>query len=154
MTTASPLDVPVLPIDRPGIRHRPQVPELVGVDQRPDGLDLPVKDVERQHEEHPATRVTDDRARLTIDLLRLDDEPDLVELRCDRDQEPGNVLGPDHAASKRRRLAPTIADERHVSREQLEQPVHIPRRESLEERGGELLTDAPVASNRGRPSSM
>ena len=41
---------------RPHVRHRPDVAELVRVDDRADGLDLPVGDVERHHADHALRR--------------------------------------------------------------------------------------------------
>jgi hypothetical protein len=41
--------------DRPGVRHRTHVPELVGVAHRADRLDPPVEYVERPGKEHLST---------------------------------------------------------------------------------------------------
>ena len=57
--------------DRPGVRHRTHVPELVRVLHRADRLDLPVEYVERQGKEHLVVSVAEDRSRLAVHLAWL-----------------------------------------------------------------------------------
>src|SRR5580658_4245319 len=52
--------------DRPAVRHRSDVPELVRVEHRADRLDLPAQYVERHGGEDLAVPVADDRARLAV----------------------------------------------------------------------------------------
>jgi hypothetical protein len=47
---------------------RAEVPQLVGVDDRPDRLDLSVGDVKREDGDQPALRVQQQRAGLAVDL--------------------------------------------------------------------------------------
>ena len=53
------------------------MPELVGVDHRADGLDLPVEDVERERVDDLAVPIAEDRTRLTVHLVRLHDQGEL-----------------------------------------------------------------------------
>src|SRR3954464_7971261 len=50
------------------VAERPQVRELVGVDDRADAPDLTAGDVERQHADEPPLRVEVERARAAVDL--------------------------------------------------------------------------------------
>ena len=52
----------------PQFRHRPDVPELVRVDDRAHALDPAVGDVERHHADHALLAVQQERARLAVDL--------------------------------------------------------------------------------------
>src|SRR5690606_41975832 len=60
-----------LAVDGPRVGDRAEVAQLVGVDHRADGLDLPVEHVEGQGVEDLAVPVAEDRAGLTVDLVRL-----------------------------------------------------------------------------------
>src|SRR5215208_2536262 len=51
-----------------GVGGGAEVPQLVGVDDRPDRLDLPVGDVDREDGDQPALRVEQQRAGLAVDL--------------------------------------------------------------------------------------
>src|SRR5690242_15639651 len=62
--------------DRPGVRHRTDVPELIWVDHAADRLDPPVQDVEHQGADHLAVAIADDRAGLAVHLVRLHDPAD------------------------------------------------------------------------------
>src|SRR5215204_3527860 len=122
-----PASVARLAVDRPGVRHRTQVPELVGVDHRADGLDLTLKDVERQRVDDLAVPVAEDRARLAVQLVRLHYATDL-----DSGEHPGHVPGTDDGLPLRG-FAAGVGDPLNVSGEQLPQPIDIPFPEGIEE---------------------
>jgi hypothetical protein len=51
------------------VGERPQVPELVRVGDRADGLDLALRDVEDHHADQPALAVEEQRTRLSVHVL-------------------------------------------------------------------------------------
>lgn len=55
--------------DSPRVSHRSDVPELVGVDHRPDRLNPAVEHVECHRDQHLTVAVSEDRAWLTIRLV-------------------------------------------------------------------------------------
>jgi hypothetical protein len=57
--------------DRPGVRHRAHVPELVRVAHGANRLDLPVEYVERHGKEHPVVPIAEDRSWLAVHLTWL-----------------------------------------------------------------------------------
>src|SRR5580700_11575982 len=89
---------------RPGVRHRTNMPELVGVHDRADDLDLPVQNVEDERVEHPAVPVAEDRSGLAVHLVRLDYDPDADELGNGRREHPRDVRRTDDRAGKLRNL--------------------------------------------------
>src|SRR5918999_6413980 len=54
---------------RAQVGQRPQVPQLVRVDDRAHGLDLALRDVEGHHGDQPALAVEEERTRLPVYLL-------------------------------------------------------------------------------------
>src|SRR5215207_4029658 len=89
----------------PRVRHRTQVPELVGVSHRADRLDPPAEHIERQRADHVSVPIANNRARLAIHLAWLHSCVDADEQREIRREHAGHVVGTDHAPGKRRRLA-------------------------------------------------
>src|SRR3954471_4595871 len=83
--------------DRPGVRDRAQVPELVRGDHRVDPPDPPAEDVEGPGVEHLAVPIAEDRARLAVHLPPFDHAADPGERLDDRGGHPGHVLGADDA---------------------------------------------------------
>src|SRR6266700_1885782 len=104
--------------DRPGVRHRTQVPELVGVDHRAYRLNLPVEYVERQGVEDLAVPVAEDRARLAVHLAGLHRHVDPDEPGEDRGKHPGDIVGSDDRPGQLRGLAAAVRDDLNVSGEQ------------------------------------
>src|SRR5688500_6404457 len=127
-----------LAVDRPGVRHRTQVPELVGVDHRADCLDLTLKDVERPRVDDLAVPIPKDRARLAVHLVRLHYATNPDEGRGYRGEHPGHVRGTDDGLPLRG-FAAGVRDPLNVSGEQLPPPVDIPFPEGIEESLGKFL---------------
>src|SRR5882757_1686279 len=100
--------------DRPGVRHRAYVPQLVRVDHRADRLDPAAEYVKRQDIDDLAVPGADDRARLAIHLVRLHLAADPDERRDDRGEHPGHLLGADDGPGPLRGLAAAVADHVHV----------------------------------------
>ena len=119
--------------DRPGVRHRTQVPELVGVAHRADRLDPPVEYVERQGVEDLAVPVAEDRARLAVHLVWLHGHVDRDEPGEDRGKHPGHLAGADDAPGQLRGLASGVRDDLNVSGEQLPQALDVAFPERVEE---------------------
>ncbi len=119
--------------DRPGVRHRTHVPELVRVLHRADRLDPPVEYVKRQGAEDPAVTVAEDRARLAVHFVRLQRHLDPGEPGEDGGKHPGGLLGADDAPGQLRGLAAAVPDQLNVIGEQLPQPVDVAFPERVEE---------------------
>src|SRR5881398_368293 len=54
--------------ERPHVRHRPDVTELLGIDDRTDTRYLSAGDLERHHADYATLAVQGDRSRLPVDL--------------------------------------------------------------------------------------
>src|SRR3712207_6206232 len=109
--------------DGPGVRHRTQVPEFVGVDQRVDGLDPPVEYVERPGVEDLVVPVAEDRARLAVDLVWLERHVDPGHRRDDGGEQSGHVRGADDGPGQLRGLPAAVPDQLDVGGEQPPQTV-------------------------------
>jgi hypothetical protein len=72
-----------------GAGERPEVAQLVRVDDGPDRMDLPVGDVQHEHVDQAAGRVNEPRSGLAVDLGRPDHNADLAHLL---DQAGGSGL--------------------------------------------------------------
>jgi transketolase len=125
--------------DRPGVRHRTHVPELVGVAHRADRLDPPVEYVKRQGVEDLAVPVAEDRARLAVHLVGLHSHVDRDEPGEGRGKHPGHIAGADDAPGQLRGLAAAVADDLNVSGEQLPQALDVAFGERVEEPRRQLI---------------
>src|SRR5262249_17087112 len=77
--------------DRPGVRHRAHVPQLVGVAHRADRLNLPVEYVECQGKEHVVVPIAEDRSWLAIHLAWLERHVDTGEPGEHCGKHPGRL---------------------------------------------------------------
>src|SRR5271165_4682232 len=137
--------------DRPGVRQRAHVPELVGVAHRADRLDLPVEYIKRQDVEDLAAAVAEDRARLAVHLVWLERHVDRAEPGEDRGKHPGHLLSADDAPGQRWGLAAAVPDQLNVSGEQLPQAVDAAFPERVEEPRRQFLSLPAVRLETGAP---
>ena len=77
---------------RPGIGHRSEVVQLVGIDDRADDLDPAVEHVQGQHVDHPAGRVTEHGPRLPVDLVRVHLQPGVGEPAAEPREHASDVV--------------------------------------------------------------
>src|ERR1039457_6944242 len=64
-----------------------KVAQLLWVDDRTDGLHLPVGDVEHEDVDQMAARVEEPGSGLPVDLVWADRDPELAYLTCEAEQE-------------------------------------------------------------------
>src|SRR5262249_47978615 len=100
--------------ERPGVRHRAYVPELVGVAHRADHLNPPPEYVERQGKEHLVVPVAEDGPRLAIHLVWFQRHVDPGEQGEYRGKHPGHLLGADDAPGQRWGLAAAVPGELNI----------------------------------------
>src|SRR3954452_22110100 len=134
---------------RPGIGDRTDVRKLVRVDDRTDGLDLPVVDVEAPRVDDLAVPVTEDRTGLAVHPVRLHHAPGRDERCGKRGEEAGHVLGADDAFGELWGLPAAVADELDVGGEQAAQAIDVALPQRGQESFGELLTLLPVGLEAG-----
>jgi hypothetical protein len=129
-----------LATQRAQVAHRPQVPQLVRVDDRAHALDLALRDVEARHADQPALAVEEQRTRLAVHLLTADGEA----AEAGEGAHPSDQQARDAGAAVDRscgggRLAAAVATENDVVGQQLLQPFEIALLGGREEAGRELL---------------
>jgi hypothetical protein len=126
--------------ERAQVGHRPQVLQLVRVDDRAHALDLAVGDVEDHHAGQSALAVEEQRTRLPVDLLAAQGEA--AEAGAGAQTRPQRASHPDAAVDRTGdggRLAAAVAVEHHVVGQQLLQPLEIAVLDGREEAGREPL---------------
>jgi hypothetical protein len=135
---------PQAPPSRVGhVADRAEVTELVGVDDRADGLDAAVGDVEGEDAEQAAGRVEDERAGVAVDLGRGDDHADGAAAPGQAEEEPRDPLGAVDGDGHGRGLAAAVAVDDGVGGQQADQALGVALVDGGEEPAGELLALAP-----------
>ena len=108
------------PEQRAEVGDRPQVAQLVGVDDRAHGLDLALRDVEDHDADQPALEVVDQRPRLPVDLRAAQDEAAQAGARAQpRRQRTRHTGAAVDRAGEGGRLAAAVAAEHDVVGQQL-----------------------------------
>jgi len=115
------------------------VAELVGVDHRPDGLDLAVGDVEREYADYPVLRVVGHRAGLAVDQDCLGADSLPLDLAEQPEQEPGHAVAAGQRLSPGLPLGAAVTHHDHVGREQLEQASQVAAADGFEEPARNLV---------------
>src|SRR5918995_1246830 len=124
---------------RAQVGQRPQVPQLVRVDDRVHALDLALRDVEGDHGDQPALAVEEQRTRLPVYFLAARGDAEAGE-----GAQPGGQRARRPGAAVDRSceggcLAAAVGAEDHVVGQQLLQPLEIALLGGREEAGRELL---------------
>jgi hypothetical protein len=102
------------------------MPQLVGVDHRPDGRHLTARRyVQREHVDHPALAVVANRPWLAVHDGRTDRARHRAEPLEHTGQHRCHPLPAAHRPAERPRLAPAVAVEDHLRRQQRQQFVDI-----------------------------
>src|SRR6266487_2123518 len=132
-------DLASLAQQRAQVAHRPQVPQLVRVDDRAHALDLALRDVEDRHAVQPALAVEEQRTRVPVHLLAARGEAEAGEGAQPRDQQARDPGAGVERTCGGGRLAAAVAAEDDVVGQQLLQPLEIALLGGREEAGRELL---------------
>ena|GEM_PF-2532409 len=120
------------------VRDRTEVAELIRIHHGPDGLHLPVRDLQGEHADHPLLAVVTDRARLSVDP----GQPHCrgrAEAADQAEQEPRDPLAAGHRGAQREGLAAAVPGQRRVRRQQFEQAAQVTAAHGGEEPPGHLL---------------
>jgi hypothetical protein len=121
----------------------PRWAELVRVDDRADGLDPSVGDVEGEDAQQAAVRVEGEQAGVAVDLGRGVADADGAAAAGQAEQQPGDPLGPVHRGGQGRGLATAVAVQDGVGGQQADQAVGVALVDGGEEAAGELVALAP-----------
>jgi hypothetical protein len=115
------------------------VAKLVGVDDRTDGLDAAVGDVDGQHPEEAAVGAGGEEAGVAVDLGRAALDAGGPAAAGQTDQEPGDPLGAVDGGGEGGGLAAPVAVEDGVGGQQADQALGVALVDGGEEAGGQLL---------------
>src|ERR1035438_1875661 len=117
-----------------------KVAQLLWVDDRTDGLHLPVGDVEHEDVDQMAARVEEPGSGLPVDLGWADRDPELAYLTCEAEQEAAGPVASGDRAWPCRAPPAAVAVDDDVRGEHRDQAVHVPVADGTEEPAGEFLT--------------
>ena len=94
------------------------MPELIGIHNGTDGVDLPVRDFQGERADHAMLAVVGDRARLAVDQGGLPVRTILLGATEQPEDEPGDPVRPVQRLTPGQALAAAVADHDHVGGEQ------------------------------------
>src|SRR5215207_8989507 len=124
---------------RAQVGQRPQVPQLVRVDDRAHALDLPLSDVEGHHTDQPALAVEEQRTWLPVYLLAARGDAEAGEGAQPRDQRARRLGAAVDRTCEGGSLAAAVGAEHHVVGQQLLQPLEVAFLGGREEAARKLL---------------
>src|ERR1700689_772815 len=123
--------------------ERPEVAQLVRVDDGANRLYPPVGDVQHEHVDQAAGRVKEHRPGLPVDLGRPDHDADLADLVDQATQEPAHVVAPGDRARPGRPGAAAVPVHHGVFGEQADQAVDFAAADGGKEPGSQFLAPDP-----------
>src|SRR6266851_3250203 len=122
------------------VGERPEVEQLLWVDDRADGLHLPVGDVEHEDVDQAAVRVEEHGPGLPVEFGLADGDPELADLAAQAEHQAADAVAAGDRARPRWAHAAAVTADNDVRGEHRDQPVHVPVADGAEEPAGQFLT--------------
>jgi hypothetical protein len=116
-----------------------EMAELLGIDDRADGLDEAIGDLDRNDIDQAAVRVEEHRARLAVYLGSPHAQAELPRLPADAGQELRDAVAAEDRARPRRGLAAAVAVDGCIGGDELDQALEVALADGRKEAVGERL---------------